>query len=383
MATHSAAYNEIEENAMEREIDGFGVIIVSLIALMVESALFFWGISSPVSPALVLLLHGIVVAVLILWARATVKADRPAHMILLLVTLTAFMGPIGVAGTLITLLLSTLFETRPFGEWFADIFPEEEVPEGKQLVEYLRRYQDQVEEESQVLPFREVLMLGTTAQKQRMIGQITRNYHPSFAQGLKIALQDNSNAVRVQAATAINRIENAYTAQVYLLEKERDRDPKDIDTILALGNTYDNYAYSGVLDTEREQEYRSKALDCYRAYLKSEPDDEKVVLSVARIYYREGHYGELIRWAEQCIGRGLSSRSLILWLMEGYYYTHDYEGITRLADRFHDKILEEEYLPIEVKEALIAWSDDSFVADNDTDNDLDDESQAPQEGSHV
>jgi hypothetical protein len=158
--------------------------------------------------------------------------------------------------------------------------------------------------------------------------------------------------VRVQAATAVARIENAFLAKAMELEAAV-REKPDEASVLRLAGIYDDYAFAGLLDKAREEECRQKAADGYRAYLRTRPDDQAVQLRLARLQLRRGRMEEaepLLRRLATVEGHSGAG----LWLMECLFTQGRFAELRSLAVRVPHGAAEE--LPPLAPAAIEMWT---------------------------
>ena len=278
-------------------------------------------------------LHLAVVAVLGWWTSRLKKAQRDLRLPLLLVAATGFVGPIGTSGTLVALGLWILYSrsSTPFEEWYESLFPEEKSKLSIDLFEQLSSDQGDLVARSAVAPFLDVLSFGTQEQKQAAVALITDHFQPPFAPALRRALHDSNAAIRVQAAASITRVENRFLTRVLELSQAvRDR-PDDPDALWALARHYDDYAFTGILESKREEENRKKALELYHEYLRLRSADLYARWMAGRILLRKGEFAEAAHWLEQSIQQGFSSPQILLGYLESLFRLGRFGEVRELA----------------------------------------------------
>ncbi len=310
------------------------------------------------APVLFLLVgHGAVVlvccALCYLCSRRKAALRAPA----LLALLTVMLGPLGAPGTVFILVLTWWFQrsATSFEDWYAALFPEQNMPSSERVFAQIQEADTHGDSQGDSAPFADVLSFGTLRQKQQTITLITRHFHPIFAPSLKLALADESNAVRVQAATAMARIETGFLESSVKLSRAAGDSPESASILLDLARHYDDYAYAGILDGVRERENRELALDAYRKYLKKEPDDKAARAAVGRILLRERRFKEAAEWLEDSDEVDMSPKSK-LWLMESWFHLGEWEKIRRLSAASRQELKDGVGLPLEVRDSLELWS---------------------------
>lgn len=273
--------------------DGAPVLLVAVAALLAEAVLLGALARRGTLP---LPMAGHLVAVVAIGGWASRPARRGSRGALLLWVATAAFGPFGPAGVLLTIALERRYARRATGleEWHAMLFPPTRVDEHADLWRRIGQRASDLGGKQQVTPFLDVLAFGSVPQRQSVIAIIVQQFHPAFAPALKAALRDEHNVIRVQAATAIARLENDLLDKTLRLESALRSDPDNPAAILALATHYDDQAFTGLLDGTREHESRVKAAEGYARYLDTHPGDRATRFRLARLQQRRG----LLREAE-------------------------------------------------------------------------------------
>ncbi|MGE0590978.1 MAG: hypothetical protein AB7G23_03365 [Vicinamibacterales bacterium] len=297
------------------------------------------------------------------WARMPVRR-RDRHALLLWLATAAF-GPFGAAG----LMLAMFVERHHAGHatsleaWHAMLFPPSHVDEEAELWRRIGQRASDRPDAQPVTPFLDVLAFGTVPQRQAVVAIIAQQFRPAFAGALKTALRDEANVVRVQAATAIARLEHEFLERTLRLEQaardsaEASRTGADAGTdsgvtarteaagaasggpdgradaraTLALASHYDDYAFTGLLDPAREEDCRVRAANGYQAYLAQVPDDRVVAFRLARLQLRRGlpedaehRFRELAEAGEPAAAE---------WQLEALFVMGRYADLRRAAAR--------------------------------------------------
>jgi tetratricopeptide (TPR) repeat protein len=302
------------------------------------------------------LVHLILVLLLVLYASLERRAGNEWSHALLLSASTLTMGPIGPAGTLLFLLLHVYYRrsSLTFQEWYDSLFPQEETSFTLRIHEEIELAGKEIAQAEPPVPFVEFMRAGSSKQKQTVIALVAKNFKPVFAKTLLLALRDKSNAIRVQAATTMARIENQFLEETLRLKEALEANPEDEGLLLQLARHYDDYAFTGLLDSSREQKNREQAKLLYQQYLQKNPDDQRIQIAFGRILVREGKCEEARTWLTECLGRGKASPELILWLAESEFHLKDWSGLRRRL-RDHSKLLLEADLPDQILDTLKLW----------------------------
>ena len=170
-----------------------------------------------------------------------------------------------------------------------------------------------------VIPFMDVMEIGNVGQKRDALSRIASSFSPRFAPSLKKALQDESSAIRVQAATAITKIENRFHDKLLKIVQLHREHPKNPVIKKALAEHYDNYAFTGLLDSEREHLNREKARELYLEYLQLRPEDVDVRLKIGRLLIRNDYLDQAVDWFKHSLDDGYTTDSMKVWYMECLY----------------------------------------------------------------
>ncbi len=332
------------------------LLIVASAALLVESYVVLLYAGDSLSGIQLVISHCAIVSALVgyVWLarRNTLDLRGP----LLLAIATFGLGPFGAGGTLFVLALTPQFKSATmFEDWYAAIFPEDEVNTSEELAERIRTSDHTPRHQQSAPPFGDILSGGTFDQKQHVIQTIMLHFKPAFAPSLLLALQDDNNGVRVQAASAIAKIEHDFTTTTMERTKAYTRTPNDPDVILALAEHLDDYAFSGILDREQEKVNRRESIRLYRAYLDLRSDDLAVRISVGRSLLRARDYSEAEAWLQESIRAGHITPKIVLWLIESKYRLRRFAEVRQLVHTHHEMIVADARFPVKVRDALATW----------------------------
>ncbi|MGH7583690.1 MAG: tetratricopeptide repeat protein [Gemmatimonadales bacterium] len=263
-----------------------------------------------------LAIHGAVVAVLAAWIYTLRWHGAGLRIASLLGITTAALGPLGPLGTLLTLGFYLWFRrgATPFDEWYFSLFPEPEVSPALELYRDIVLGRDDRASERSIASFTDILVYGSVAQKQALIGLLANHYRPAFAPALHAALSHEDPSIRVQAATAATIIENRYAAQAERLNAAVNARPQDLGARLELARFYDDYAFSGLLDAVRQHDNRIKTLELYKECSRLAPANAEIIGAIGRLYVRLGD-DESARVVMEKI-QGTASPANLFWYLE-------------------------------------------------------------------
>ena len=299
--------------------------------------------------------HLAVTGALALWCGYVPGLRADVRLPLLLAAGTAALGPVGPLGTLVTLALARWYmrEATPFEEWYRSLFPDTRQQAGDELAE--RAAAANLDDPASLTPFADVLAFGSIPQKQALIALINQSFRPAFGPILKRALTDGNNAVRVQAATAMNRLENGMLERTLHLCRKASEHPGERDSLRALARHYDSYLYTGILDARREVEVRERALEVYRQLVAGAPDDVDSCIALSRLLLRGGRYSEAADWLERAMQAGHLTPQADLWYMEALYHLGRFGELQLLARSRQGHLEGAPVLPSAALEAVRLW----------------------------
>jgi tetratricopeptide (TPR) repeat protein len=291
------------------------------------------------------------------WWYLSSAARADIRLPMLLTVSTTALGPVGAAGTLVTIVLARWYgrNALPFEEWYQSLFPDSEQDEN---AETLNRIADaESQNGGSVSAFTDVLAFGSLPQKQSLIALIGSGFRPLFGPVLKKALLDNNNAIRVQAGAAMNKLENAILDRTLELTGRIRENTGDAEAHRSLARHYDDYLYSGLLDSKRADEIREQALAAYRYCVIQAAGDLESWLAVGRLLVRGKRYGEAAEWLERAFEAGLSTSEASLWYMESLFHLGRFDKLRHLAHDRHQSFGSEGGLPANALETVRLWAD--------------------------
>lgn len=204
------------------------------------------------------------------WRRRRRRVDERFSGLLAIGT--AFLGPSGPLCVGLSAAAHAVFRryATGFHDWYLSLFPESQSDPAQELYELIVTGRERAGAAA-VDSFTDVMTVGSPQQKQAVIALVSRHFRPSFTPALRLGLADSDPSVRVQAATATARVEHEFNERWLKLERAADSAPDSAAARHALARHLDDYAFCGLLDANREQELRRKALDYYRAALAAAP----------------------------------------------------------------------------------------------------------------
>jgi len=287
-------------------------------------------------PLLALCLHMAVLILMSLWTYASALTDGADGFSYCLLPLTVVAGPFGVALCLIAAFIKTRVARGALSpsEWIESLFEANKDFETELLYERIVHGYDDSKYIETIEPLSDIISYGTIQQKQLAIAKIARYFRPRFAPLLLLAAKDGNAAVRVQAATALAKIERAFMARFMKLEAVLDVLPDNDPKKLNLAEIYDDYAHAGFLDDNSRHLLRLKAISIYKNYLGAQ-ESEECRVRLARLQLRQKMPQEALHTLEPLIGSQAVSHRVHYWYMETLYDLRDFENL-RNYNQLHD-----------------------------------------------
>lgn len=299
-----------------------------------------------------------VLAVGLMWIWTVARRARDLRLPLLVVGATTMVGPFGAAGSVLCALLYAWFRrsTTSFEEWYAALFPEQQVEGARTLFqEIVSDARDDEAASSSIASFTDILAFGTFSQKQALLALIATYFRPAFAPALKSALGHPEAAIRVQAATAVAQIEQRFLRRSLDLESELARRPRDLPLVFAAARHYDDYAFTGVLDNDRQAENQRRALALYNQALELAPEDGRLELGMGRLLVRMGEYRTAADLLAKAANGGRLKPAGAVWYLECLFRIGAFARLREAALRIVPLLDGDETADPRLREAARLW----------------------------
>ncbi len=307
--------------------------VVLLITLVLELMLLYGTAADVLSIGWAAVLHILLVALLLFWQQKLFHCPGGVkrRTVYLFLVATAAFGPIGVMGTLLTIALYAWYRrtTTSFEDWYTGLFPKEQRDEVAELADFLEVH-SALGGVSAPDSFRDILANGTLQQKRDAIVLMSKHFRPEFAPALRSALLDPDNSIRVMAASSIARIENEFLEKAMLVDRAVANAPDDIDTLLRQARLYDDYAFTGLLERDREEVNLEKAKQIYREIIRLQPENYPATLGLGRLLIRTGEVEEAAERLRQTLQFRNGEPQLMLWYAECLYKLGHYQELRKL-----------------------------------------------------
>jgi len=293
-------------------------------------------------------------------AIAAMRSDeRDEHRLIQALAATLpFFGP--VAPVLLILIYPLYLRFRatatPFETWYRELFPQGERDLAARLYQSIMRSEVPRGDYSPVVSYMDVIAHGTVEQRIAVVATVARNFRPVFAPVLRAAVADPNPELRVQAATAIAKLTDDFVHRVQSLEDSVARAPEDPALLRSLAKAYDDYAYTGILDSALEQNNRVRALQLWLNYCEIAPEDGEAVLAVGRLLMRLERYNIAAQWLERSFAEGRATRQAVLWYMETLYALGRTDALRVLAGQTVTELAQDRRLSPKAISAAQLWA---------------------------
>ncbi len=332
-------------------------VLLALVLVLLHGINLYLFLGTKLWPVIPLLIHLGISAVVAGIAYAEYRKGMDAQHLALLAIVSSVTGIFGAVGALIGFLSTLIFRARShrFSEWYATIFPTDVTSDPQMIYDSIMEGLDENPSHYSVMPFNDVMRLGSENQKRRALAKMTSRFSPRFAHAFKVALADKNNTIRVQAATAIAKVEREFANKLVRIEQARAASPNNPTLTLALAKFYDDYAFTGVLDGELEKLNRERATSAYKTYLQQDPNSSEAWIAVGRLLFRNRQWEEAAEWFRHALDRGLKENSMVLWYFECLFRLGQHRDLRRAILENGRGIIAQEDLPREVREAVNLW----------------------------
>lgn len=333
-------------------------LLLALLLSVLHGLNLYLLIGLQVWPVVPLVIHGVLVFFTSILAYGQYKKGLDARHIGLLAIVSATTGVFGTIGALVGFVVSGIFAGRSkhFKDWYESIFPSDTLSQSQEIYDRIVEGFDENPRSYSVGSFVDVMQLGSENQKRRALAKMTSRFHPRFAAAFKAALRDHSNTIRVQAATAIAKIEKEFTYKLERIEAARKKQPNNALLMLALAKFYDDYAFTGVLDIEREKSNRERAIANYKAYLQQDPNSAEAWVAVGRLMFRNRQWEEAAEWFHGALDRGWHMGTMMLWYFECLFRLGRYANLRRALVEYGRHVMVQDDVPPQMREAVSFWT---------------------------
>ncbi len=310
--------------------------LVMLLTLLLETLLLFVTFAEILPILYATMLHIALVLLLLFWQQKIFRCpEMGSRVVYLLLVATAAFGPLGVLGTMFTILMHILYRrfSTEFSDWYSGLFPKEKSDEIGELAEFLEAH-SRLSGANVPDSFRDILANGTQQQKRDAVVLMAKHFQPSFAPAMRAALVDSDNSIRILAASLITNIEKGFQDKTMQADRAVAESPDDIDRLLHQARLYDDYAFTGLLEEDREETNRSRARQAYEKVLELQPDNREAALALGRLLVRSGELERAIEWLQRTPQYHEGEPQLMLWYAECLYRLGRFQELRELLREY-------------------------------------------------
>ncbi|MFM9889847.1 MAG: tetratricopeptide repeat protein [Rickettsiales bacterium] len=332
-------------------------VVLALILTLVHGFNLYLLLATSLWPIIPVIIHLAVVGVTAILTYAQYKKGLDVQHLAMLTIVSATTSIFGTLGALFGFVGTLIFRARSqhFAEWYASIFPTDTPSDAQVIYDSILEGIDENPSHYGVMPFVDVMRLGSENQKRRALAKMTSRFSPRFSPAFKVALADSSNTIRVQAATAIAKIERDFGQRLERIEEARVREPRNTHLTMALAKFYDDYAFTGILDSELEKLNRERAVNTYKSYLQQDPNSSDAWVSIGRLLFRDKKWAEAADWFRHALDRGWKMNHMLMWYFECLFRLGQFRELRRALLEYGRGIVNQEEMPKDVREAVSLW----------------------------
>lgn len=266
------------------------------------------------------------------WVHRRRRKHLDIRVHFLLALTCAGLGVIGAVGTLIAMAVVAVAtrHAQPFENWYQQLAPKHDPNDLAHLLQDLESGRENAAYVTLIEEFSATLAYGAYREKQAVLSLISRHYRPEFAVLLREALRNGDASLRVQAATAIEKVEAAFTRAWVRLQAASVARSHDFSAQLRLASHLEQYADSGLLESPRDQQVRERALQAFKRCVALRPDEPDARLGLARAQLRCGQPAQAI---EGLRGLAPEQRTAEEWwcLAEALFQSRAFDELRELA----------------------------------------------------
>ncbi len=316
---------------------------VSLLVFAIETVLFLL----PVSFLYLFVGHIIVVGGLSGFLALALLRNWDRRIPYLMTLFVATMGPFGAGICVVSIAMRGVFgiTAAPLSQLLEELAPEGETFDREILYDRIIYGLENYHPGNVPVSFHDVMAFGSIRQKRRVLEKILRYFRPEFASALFVALDDSTNAIRVQAATVMSTLDYQFYDRFTLLEMAARKHPDSIQAQMDLAEHCGNYVFSQILDKDRMDDMQAHAIQAYENCLKLDPLNQLALLGLGRLHVYKGdlqtgyaYLSKVIEEYEDC------SVETYRWLMRALYKMKDYQELRKVSQRYRERNLPDDTL---------------------------------------
>jgi len=332
-------------------------VIFFTIAFCTQGSLALFMYRGVIDAYLFLIPHLISVSLLTGWMISLRDRGLDYGITGLLAFSTMTMGFIGVLGTLLTVvhLLIHKEDEELDNDSFHAPLKRRRTLRSRDLYNNIVSGRESFATTTSVSSFIDIMSFGSYEQKQALIALLARRYKPQFAPALRCALADSSSDIRVQAATAVAKIEQEYSSKWTVLKARADMEENRFESHYALAQHLDDHAFLGLLDEERKSVIQDRALKSYQQCQKLATSNMDLSVAMGRLLVRRGEISEAIKIFES-LSPASFSVSGVFWYGQCLFVQKRYSDLRQLLAEWESTIQQDSSdLPEKLRGVFGLW----------------------------
>ena len=207
------------------------------------------------------------------------QIEARRHVFTLAAMIVAFFPGVGLPGFAVAMTIKA--NSRRKG--LVEILSGEMHSTYKKLgIERVEDLEDFLKQESSVEPIREILQGSDAGLKRGAISFLGGMHSPQCVELLKESLADANAEVRFYAHTAMTKIDDAYSQGIK--DAEADLNDNDASSFATLGEAYERYANSGLVEEAMRAQFLERAISAFSSAARLSPDDPLLRVRLGHLY---------------------------------------------------------------------------------------------------
>lgn len=263
--------------------------IVLFIGLFVQGCLYYEYCLDGIGLSPILLSVLLLTAVLIVhtFIRAHYQADVRYHI--LSCVFVFFLGPLGtfvaLLGTISNIAFSCKFKGN-FSDWIFNRLLAAASRERKSDKIYNRIVsgQEALTDKIDTEPLIDIMEFGSIRQKQEALVKVVKYFYPHLAPVLRMGLNDPDNAIRVQAAAALAKLQDDFHKEYTVLGQKIRGEAKTAEELVSFAKICEDYSNSGLMNTEGKSAELKEIITVFERAVKDFPDNLEMAISLMRMH---------------------------------------------------------------------------------------------------
>jgi hypothetical protein len=283
----------MSQSNQKSTIDPFEILLLNLLltfAMVVQFFLLYYYYNNVNGVGSLIFAEFIFTAILVLytWVRAHYyKADVRNHIISCLFML--FLGPLGCFISIVSNTFNFIYSRKlkvSFSDWLFNYLYEAD-PNEKDSDKIYKRIvsgQEVFAESIDTEPLIDIMSFGSLEQKQSALIKAVKNFRPQLMMPvLQMGLDDSNNAIRVQAAAGLAKIQDDFHKKYTFYEHKVMENTENTEDLVDFAKLCEEYSASQLLNSERKAAIIKKSAELYERCIALSPDNADLKISLIRM----------------------------------------------------------------------------------------------------